>query len=115
MFILVNSENVIVAVEETKFEQVEGTGEWVDIGDPERRPNIGYTYENGAVVYPPVVPEIEHLRKMRDFLLKETDWVSGEDVPQSIKDVWFPYRQALRDITETYSSLEDAVWPTKPE
>jgi hypothetical protein len=25
------------------------------------------------------------------------------------------YRQALRDITNTYSNLQDAVWPTKPE
>jgi hypothetical protein len=25
------------------------------------------------------------------------------------------YRQALRDITETYTSLDDVVWPTKPE
>jgi len=24
------------------------------------------------------------------------------------------YRQALRDITETYTSLEDVVWPTPP-
>jgi hypothetical protein len=25
------------------------------------------------------------------------------------------YRQALRDITDTYTSLEDVVWPEKPE
>jgi hypothetical protein len=55
-----------------------------------------------------------HLRLQRDIKLKETDWVSGEDVPQSIKDMYFPYRQALRDITDTYSSLADVVWPTKP-
>lgn len=24
------------------------------------------------------------------------------------------YRQALRDITNTYTSLDDVVWPTKP-
>jgi len=24
------------------------------------------------------------------------------------------YRQALRDITETYTSLDDVVWPVKP-
>jgi hypothetical protein len=24
------------------------------------------------------------------------------------------YRQALRDITDTYSSLDDVVWPEKP-
>ena len=25
------------------------------------------------------------------------------------------YRQALRDITDSYTSLDDVVWPTKPE
>lgn len=53
------------------------------------------------------------IRTDRDKLLKETDWVSGEDVPQSIKDAWFPYRQSLRDITTT-PNPDDVVWPTKP-
>ena len=25
------------------------------------------------------------------------------------------YRQSLRDSTDTYSSLDDVVWPEKPE
>ena len=25
------------------------------------------------------------------------------------------YRQALRDITKTYKSLDDVKWPTKPD
>jgi len=25
------------------------------------------------------------------------------------------YRQALRDITDSATSLDDVVWPTKPE
>ena len=25
------------------------------------------------------------------------------------------YRQALRDITKTYKTLDDVKWPTKPE
>ena len=55
------------------------------------------------------------LRSERDEKMRETDWVSGEDVPQSLKDIWYPYRQALRDITDHYSSLEEVVWPDKPE
>ena len=54
------------------------------------------------------------VRKQRDILLAETDWVSGEDVPQALKDKWFPYRQALRDITKTATSLSDVEWPTEP-
>jgi len=29
-------------------------------------------------------------------------------------DAQTAYRQALRDITNTYSSLDDVVWPEKP-
>lgn len=54
------------------------------------------------------------VREYRDLQLKETDWVSGEDVPQAIKDVWFPYRQTLRDIT-SIENPDDVVWPTKPQ
>ncbi len=27
---------------------------------------------------------------------------------------WKTYRQALRDITNDYTSLDDVVWPEKP-
>ena len=57
---------------------------------------------------------LNELREKRDELLKETDWVGGTDVPQSLKDVWQTYRQELRDITKTQKSLSDVVWPTKP-
>lgn len=56
-----------------------------------------------------------YLRIERNKLLAETDWSAGDDVPQSIKDVYRPYRQALRDITDNYDSLDTVVWPTKPE
>jgi hypothetical protein len=50
------------------------------------------------------------IRKERNKLLAETDWTAGDDVPQSIKDVYRPYRQSLRDVT----LLEDIVFPNKP-
>jgi len=53
------------------------------------------------------------IRKDREKLLKNTDWVSGSDVPQSLKDAWFPYRQALRDIT-TQEDPFNIVWPEEP-
>ena len=55
------------------------------------------------------------LRQERDKRLVESDWTQGADVPESIKTTWQPYRQALRDITNTYTSLDDVVWPDKPE
>ena len=55
---------------------------------------------------------ISLLREQRDIMLKETDWMAGQDrtMSQAEKD----YRQALRDITDTYSDLDTVVWPTKP-
>lgn len=58
---------------------------------------------------------LNELREARNKLLAETDWTAGTDVPQEIKNKWLAYRQSLRDITQTYSSLEDAVFPPKPE
>lgn len=60
--------------------------------------------------------KIVHLRKQRDFMLSQSDWTQGADSPLSDADktAWATYRQSLREITDTYSSLDDVVWPTKP-
>jgi len=55
-----------------------------------------------------------NLRAERNRKIAETDWTQMEDIPQATRDAWKPYRQALRDITETYSSPENVVWPEKP-
>lgn len=52
------------------------------------------------------------LRVKRDKLLAETDWWASSDLTMTAEQS--AYRQALRDITETYTSLADVVWPTKP-
>lgn len=58
--------------------------------------------------------KLDELRLKRNELLSETDWVGGTDVPNTLKTTWNTYRQSLRDITNTYTSLDDVVWPTKP-
>lgn len=52
------------------------------------------------------------LRAERNRLIAETDWWALSDVTMTPEQE--AYRQALRDITNTYSSLDDVVWPTKP-
>lgn len=53
------------------------------------------------------------LRAERDKLIAATDWwVLPDRTPTAAQ---LAYRQALRDITNTYSSLDDVVWPEKPE
>jgi len=53
------------------------------------------------------------LREERNRLLAETDWWANSDLTMTAEQT--AYRQALRDITDTYTSLDDVVWPTKPE
>jgi len=52
------------------------------------------------------------LREERNRRIAETDWWASSDLTMS--DAQTAYRQALRDITEAYTSLDDVVWPTKP-
>ena len=55
------------------------------------------------------------LRRQRDVLLAETDWMANSDVTMS--DAWATYRQALRDITTQTPSddeLSNITFPTKP-
>jgi hypothetical protein len=52
------------------------------------------------------------LRVERNKLLAETDWMASSDLTMS--DAWKKYRQDLRDITKTATSLDDAKFPTKP-
>lgn len=52
------------------------------------------------------------LRVERDRMLAETDWWASSDLTMTTAQT--NYRQALRDITDTYTSLDDVVWPTKP-
>jgi hypothetical protein len=52
------------------------------------------------------------LRVERDRKLAETDWWAVADRTMTAEQT--TYRQALRDITQSATSLDDVVWPTKP-
>ena len=96
------------------------------------RPNAIYTIRNDEIEWrdteqtQPTQAEIDSkiaeleaalplkmLRAKRDYLIAQTDWWVMPD--RTTTQAQLDYRQALRDITDTYSSLEDVVWPTKPE
>ena len=60
---------------------------------------------------------IADLRSKRDRLLSSCDWVMMSDSPITDKTEWETYRQALRDITNGLTTVEDVnavTWPTKP-
>ena len=52
------------------------------------------------------------LREERNKLIAETDWWASSDLTMTAAQS--AYRQALRDITNTYTSIDDVVWPVKP-
>ena len=56
--------------------------------------------------------DLEALREERNRLLAEIDWWASSDL--TMTDAQTTYRQALRDITDNATSLDDVTWPTKP-
>ena len=56
---------------------------------------------------------LAELRTKRNELLAETDHWIFSDTPD-ITSAQTTYRQALRDITKTATSLDDVSWPEKP-
>jgi hypothetical protein len=57
--------------------------------------------------------KLAELRTERNRLIAETDhWVLSDTADATSAQT--TYRQALRDITNTYTSLDDVSWPEKP-
>jgi len=56
--------------------------------------------------------KLDALRTERTKRLTETDHYGLSD--QTMTDAITTYRQALRDITDNATSLDDVTWPTKP-
>ena len=54
------------------------------------------------------------IREERNAKLAATDWTQAADVPQSVKDSYAPYRQALRDVPTQSGFPNQVVWPTQP-
>ena len=59
---------------------------------------------------------LQEVRIERNHRLTDTDWVvaRASETGTAIPDDWKTYRQALRDITKTTTSMDDVVWPTRP-
>lgn len=55
---------------------------------------------------------LNELRRIRNLKLAETDWWASSDLTMTAEQT--AYRQALRDITDSYTNLDDVVWPEKP-
>tara|TARA_B100000780_G_scaffold113706_1_gene79656 strand:- start:44 stop:337 length:294 start_codon:yes stop_codon:yes gene_type:complete len=87
-------------------------GQLVEMSDAEQT-----TFDNKQTAYVNATParRMVELRRQRDKLLAETDYMGNSDV--TLSDAWKTYRQALRDVTSQTPSddvLSNINWPTKP-
>jgi hypothetical protein len=62
----------------------------------------------------------KYIRNRRSYLLVASDWTQSADSPLSAekKQEWANYRQALRDLTNDYPTIDtqdSIVWPIEPE
>ena len=85
-------------------------------------------WENGTPPIPKeqilaIIPQVEldmaldNLRAKRNKLLADSDYIVLADSPVNDKANWLTYRQALRDLTEGLSTVEQVnsvVFPAKP-
>tara|TARA_R110000764_G_scaffold212952_1_gene299311 strand:+ start:1603 stop:2052 length:450 start_codon:yes stop_codon:yes gene_type:complete len=80
----------------------------------------GSTWEEDLDLKAEVVEAVfVQVRGRRDAHLTASDWTQVADTPltDSKKAEWVTYRQALRDVPTTNSSvtsLDDVAWPTPP-
>ena len=105
----------VVDTAETEFE-VHSSMSWVDCDD---KVAVGWTYDGKTFKTNEVTltaeQKLDRIRIERNKLLKMSDWTQSRDITLSNDADWKTYRQALRDITKTYKTLEDVKWPEKPE
>lgn len=101
--------NKVVDVVDTKFE-VAPSMTWVDCPADVQ---IGWDYDGSTFSDPNVKTAeelLDELRNARNQMLEATDYLALSD--NTLTAEMATYRQALRDITDTYSSLDDVVWPS---
>jgi len=80
----------------------------------------GVTWSQVKTKYDALVADepLKLLRVQRDGKLAETDWIVIKEREEggSVSNFadWKTYRQALRDVTKTYKTLDTVKWPTAP-
>ena len=94
---------------------VDSEGTAIESSDPS---DFGVTWSQVQTKYNELVAAepLKLLREERNKMLAESDWSQGNDSPLSDSDktAWATYRQSLRDITDSATSLDDVTWPEKP-
>ena len=94
-----------------KVTGVDSEGTAIESSDPS---DFGVTWSQVQTKYNELVAAepLKLLREERDRLIALTDWWASSDL--TMTDAQTAYRQALRDITDSATSLDDVTWPTAP-
>ena len=104
---------IVVDVQEKEYE-CHSSITWVDCDDKVKH---GWTYDGSTFKSDDPTytaeEELDRLRAKRNHFLVQTDWWASSDL--TMTDAQKKYRQDLRDITKSATSLDDVTWPTKPE
>jgi hypothetical protein len=60
--------------------------------------------------------DLSHVRSQRNAMLSASDWTQLADAAlgDHTAEEWATYRQALRDIPQTYDRVSEVVWPNDP-
>ena len=90
----------------------EGTGIAIESDNPDNW-GVSWTTVSAKKAELDAAEPLKLLRAERNRRLAETDWWASSDLTMS--QARRDYRQALRDITQHYQSLDTVVWPVKPE
>ena len=102
---------VFALMESPKFYPSE-TGLWEDCKWVDDRPRPSSEEVANKLAELKLVEPLFYLRQERDKRLAACDLWGLKDYPTT--EAQAAYRQALRDITNTYKSLDEVVWPDKP-
>ena len=102
---------------ETAIRALAPTAQWVLRGDELEWHSEDITQPSNAAINTKVAELVAAepmrlLRAKRDSLLAVTDWWASSDLTMTSAQT--TYRQALRDITNSATSLDDVTWPEKP-
>lgn len=83
---------------------------------------LDQTLVDAAAIEVAAEQALSSLRRQRDQLLAETDWVTLKAIDDSndglgiqLPQVWMDYRQALRDLPANTVDPANPIWPIKPQ
>lgn len=81
-----------------------------------QKPNSYHYFDYIAKVWVANIDEAKNnISTKRSYLLSQSDWTQGKDIPDKLSTLWAVYRQELRDITSQSGYPFNVIWPTPPQ